>query len=364
MKKQKSILLIFATFIALTIITGIIITNKNNDSKFRQQLNLGEEALLNIDYEAAIIAFTNAIDLDPKSMDAYLGISKAYIALDDYANASDYLSKGYYSVPAPTILEMLDPIEVKDLVILGNTFLSKKEANLAENAFEEALKKDPTNEEAQKGLEDTKNHTFGSGSNTENTNSSNGSNNNSTENNNTAPSKDNVSVFEFDPYGFTFMGYPIYEDHYEEWLTALGCGGSDISGDTVPGNGYADQISYWMYEGEKGISLDIKLSDTSSMSYISWGVNSAAVDYYKYSFTICPDAGGYGQVAKEHFAGPIQPGDSVTNVLSLCQNLPAEYQLTSSEYDGNKSLFIMGPTFNIVLSIKNDQVSELFLMYL
>lgn len=158
MKTQKVKLIIFAFVIVAAIVGGIFIVNKNKDAKFQQQLNLGNEALLNLDYEGAVTAFANAIGIDPKQVEAYLGITEAYVAMEDYVSASEYLIKGWKDIPEPKILSMLDTLSAKDFNALGKEFLSQGNPNLSQGAFEEALKKEPTNEEAQKGLEDSLNH--------------------------------------------------------------------------------------------------------------------------------------------------------------------------------------------------------------
>ena len=154
MKTSKIKFVIFAIIIAAAIVSGIVIVNNNNNSKFQQQLKLGNEALLNLDYEAAITAFANAIGLNPKDVQAYLGITKAYVAMDDFKNACEYLSKGRVEIPNPSILTLLDSLTAEDFVSLGNEFIIQGDQDSAKDAFEEALKKDPTNEEAQKGMED------------------------------------------------------------------------------------------------------------------------------------------------------------------------------------------------------------------
>ena len=157
-KTQKVKLIIFALVIVAAIVGGIFIVNKNKDAKFQEQLNLGNEALRNLDYEGAVTAFANAIGIDPKQVEAYLGITEAYVAMEDYVSASEYLIKGWKDIPEPKILSMLDTLSAKDFNALGKEYLSQGNPNLSQGAFEEALKKEPTNEEAQKDLEDSLNH--------------------------------------------------------------------------------------------------------------------------------------------------------------------------------------------------------------
>ena len=217
---QKIKLLVFALVIAAAVGSGIFIVSQNNTSKFQQQLKLGNEALLNLDYEEAITAFANAIGIDSNSVEAYLGIAEAYIGLNDYGMASEYLSIGYEEIPSPSILSMLDSLTPEDYVSLGKELLTQGNPDLAKDAFEEALKKDPNNEEALKGLEDAKNHPDYSGD--EDAGNDAPSDGGASNPSNATPPAANNSSLQFDPYGFTFMGYPIHENHYEDWKSAVG----------------------------------------------------------------------------------------------------------------------------------------------
>ena len=379
MKTQKTKYVIFAVIIVIAILAGIFLTNSANKTKLKNQLKLGNEALLNLDYDDAVAAFANAIGIDPKALEAYLGISKAYISLKDYNNASDYLITGFYSVPAPTILGKLEPIEAKDLVALGNQFLSKGENELARDAFEQAQKKDPTNEESIEGLEQANNNiNNGSNSNTETGNTS--SNPDIME-----PSNGSSSNSVFDPYGFTFMGYPIHEDHYEEWKSAVGYVESSDPFDytyIAPGNGFGETIECWAYDSEKTVSLIGNLTTSgefiSTESHTCWQMNSPAIQYYKYCFTLYPTIGNYGHIAKEHFSGPIQPGASLTDVLQLCGyangipnyneavSISNGLQLFLSESTapyGTTTLTLMGATYNFIIYFTSDQVTGLMLLF-
>lgn len=72
----------------------------NLAEKWQEQYDLGQKYLLEEDYEAAIVAFTEAIEIDPNQPDAYIGRGNAYIfsgeteehltlALADYQQATD-----------------------------------------------------------------------------------------------------------------------------------------------------------------------------------------------------------------------------------------------------------------------------------
>ena len=74
-------LLVLALFTACT----------SSAQKAAQQLELGRKYLTEQNYAEAVVAFTEAIQLDPNNIDAYMGRAEAYKALQKYEEAtSDY----------------------------------------------------------------------------------------------------------------------------------------------------------------------------------------------------------------------------------------------------------------------------------
>lgn len=58
--------------------------------RISRQLQLGRRYLEELDYESAVIHFTNAIQIDDRSEEAYLGCAEAYLGLKEYQTAADY----------------------------------------------------------------------------------------------------------------------------------------------------------------------------------------------------------------------------------------------------------------------------------
>lgn len=76
-------------------------TNENgqqSEMTWQGQYDLGIRLLNSGDYENAIVAFQAAIQIDPKRVDAYLGLADVYLAMDDPQAAVDALSQGWNSV--------------------------------------------------------------------------------------------------------------------------------------------------------------------------------------------------------------------------------------------------------------------------
>lgn len=62
---------------------------------WQEQYDLGVRYLSEGNYEEAILAFTAAIEIDPKVEDSYRSIAEAYLAQDDIDSAIEILRRGY-----------------------------------------------------------------------------------------------------------------------------------------------------------------------------------------------------------------------------------------------------------------------------
>ncbi len=58
-------------------------------------LDLGDKYLLELNYEEAVVAFTKAIELEPRDPNGYLKLAKVYDAQEDYEKAVQILTQGY-----------------------------------------------------------------------------------------------------------------------------------------------------------------------------------------------------------------------------------------------------------------------------
>lgn len=55
---------------------------------------MGEKYLTELKYDQAVIAFSKAIEIEPKNTRAYLGIADAYLHLDRQLDAVNLLGRG------------------------------------------------------------------------------------------------------------------------------------------------------------------------------------------------------------------------------------------------------------------------------
>ena len=72
---------------------------KSPEEVIRKQLELGHRYLEEMKYEEAVIAFNKVIEIDPKVMEAYVGVLDARIGLGDVDEAVGILEILYKSFP-------------------------------------------------------------------------------------------------------------------------------------------------------------------------------------------------------------------------------------------------------------------------
>lgn len=117
--------------VLIAVIVGIAIYN-TPANRISRLLDLGNRYLDEQDYEQAAIAFNKAIAIDPKNVDAYLGLADAYLGMDDLQAALDTLQKGYELTNDERLKVRLD--EVEKLMQQGQTAEEVQQA--AEDADE------------------------------------------------------------------------------------------------------------------------------------------------------------------------------------------------------------------------------------
>ena len=80
-KKTKVIIVILLTAV-IAVEIGIIIFGLRSNSltrKIQEQIALGRKYLVELDYENAIAAYEKVIKIDPKCVEAYLGLAEVYV---------------------------------------------------------------------------------------------------------------------------------------------------------------------------------------------------------------------------------------------------------------------------------------------
>lgn len=100
MKKKWKIAAVAALLVlflagGLAAVLGPVMKEKNMQKRYAEQMDLGNRFLLEQDYEAAVLAFGKAIEIDPRQAESYQKMAEAYVGMGDYENAILTLEKGY-----------------------------------------------------------------------------------------------------------------------------------------------------------------------------------------------------------------------------------------------------------------------------
>ncbi len=106
-KKSPVVPIIIGVVAALVIIVGVVIAvvatiSANSPAKrLQKQLDLGDKYLADLDYVSAILAYKEAINIDPKDERAYVALGEIYTTLvntcmekGDYSGAEKYINDG------------------------------------------------------------------------------------------------------------------------------------------------------------------------------------------------------------------------------------------------------------------------------
>lgn len=85
---KKAMMFVGVAVLLCLIVAGILVLMLNSDGRrLNHQLQLGQKYLEEMDYEQAIVAFNEAIKIDPVNVDAYLGLADAYLRLGEYEDS-------------------------------------------------------------------------------------------------------------------------------------------------------------------------------------------------------------------------------------------------------------------------------------
>ena len=84
-------ILVCILLVAAALAAGLLVSRGAGSGTAEQHLSLGQRYLNELNYSGAILEFSNAIRLDPRSKDARVGLAQAYAATGSYDFAADVL---------------------------------------------------------------------------------------------------------------------------------------------------------------------------------------------------------------------------------------------------------------------------------
>ena len=114
-KKNKIVLFAGILGVLLLVVLGVVITphiiSANKDRKVNEQLEEAQHFLDDLDYEQAIVAYEAVIEIDPMSVEAYLGLADVYVEQGMYEEAIEVLENGYELNPIDVFSKEIQNIE-------------------------------------------------------------------------------------------------------------------------------------------------------------------------------------------------------------------------------------------------------------
>ncbi len=105
------LVLVLAGVLAAVLIPAI--KERSMQRQYAEQMDLGNRYLLEQDYEAAVLAFGKAIEIDPRQAESYQKMAEAYVGLGDYENAILTLEKGYEATGEESLKEEKERLETE-----------------------------------------------------------------------------------------------------------------------------------------------------------------------------------------------------------------------------------------------------------
>lgn len=91
---MKRILTCMMVCLLLVLLLGLAACGKSPEEKWQEQYELGMKYVSEGNYEEAVLAFTAAIEIDPKKADTYAGLAAAYAYQGDWENLDEILKNG------------------------------------------------------------------------------------------------------------------------------------------------------------------------------------------------------------------------------------------------------------------------------
>ena len=107
---KLGIAIVLVAAIIAAIIFGHNYSEAKREEKYRDAIEQAEKYLNDLDYENAIASYEEAIKLNPKEPEPYIGLADAYIGLGDYESARDALEEGLDQTDDEDIEEYLDRV--------------------------------------------------------------------------------------------------------------------------------------------------------------------------------------------------------------------------------------------------------------
>lgn len=111
-KKTWIIIGVVVILLAVLGVGGFVLSRSSVD-RGGDMLQLGQRYLDELNYEQAVVCYTAYLEIDPKSVKAYLGLAEAYIGLGQYESAINVLNEGIKQTGSEELANYLEKIQTE-----------------------------------------------------------------------------------------------------------------------------------------------------------------------------------------------------------------------------------------------------------
>ena len=132
---HTTLVVIIVTIIVITgsIITAVISASSNNTLKYEEQLDLGKKYLYELSYDQAVLAFREAIEIDPQKEEAYICLAYVYTQQGKITEVNEMLDNAVKQSESENIkvlkkkiqeIKGIEEKDLKDIIITVEKMLS------------------------------------------------------------------------------------------------------------------------------------------------------------------------------------------------------------------------------------------------
>ena len=155
-EKGKLRILIFAAA-AFVVVVVLLLVFRSPAATMKRQMDIGSRYLEEGDFEQAVMAYKEALDIDPTAGEAYIGLAKAYAGSKDHENEILILRTGIEKAADGddrTLLQTMMTDSLDQLVAEAKDLFRSGDTDGAEALYELVLSADPERGEVYSGLAD------------------------------------------------------------------------------------------------------------------------------------------------------------------------------------------------------------------
>lgn len=139
-RKKKAVIVGAAVIVICIVVFALLAGGNSSAKRITELLDFGNKYLTEQDYEEAVAAFQEVIEIDSKCEEAYHGMADVYVAMDDYESAINILQQGIEQTGSEELTAYLE--EIKETYARIQEEVAAREREVAEAAAEAERKEE------------------------------------------------------------------------------------------------------------------------------------------------------------------------------------------------------------------------------